>query len=134
MRAQDVAELKAAGIPNLVDAVAEGVRTSDWSVAARVDGKLACIFGIRGYTLLGDIGVPWMLGTEELVHHHRALVRLTPRYIGAMLQAYPRLMNAVHDRNTVSKGWLRALGFTIGPPLPVGADGERFCVFEMKRG
>lgn len=133
LRQQDIDELKAAGDRDPLASIEEASGNSRLAWTARVDGKLACMFGARGYTLLGATGVPWMLGTDELLRHRRALVRLTPRYIGAMLAAYPRLVNAVHDRNTVSKEWLRRLGFTIYAPQPVPPHGELFSVFEMRK-
>lgn len=133
MREADRAECIAAGQPNLHMVVARGVRSSAWSLTALIDGEVAAIIGVaplRG-SLLTDTGVPWMLGTDLVPRHRRALTRVAPGYIARMLQTYPHLINAVHARNTVAVNWLRRVGFTLAPAEPHGPFREPFHVFRM---
>lgn len=133
LRTQDRDELLAAGHEDFAAIIAESVARSAWAVTARVDGRLAAIFGVSvAGTLLAPYGVPWMLGTDEVTRSRRALIQHAPRYISEMLRAYPTLRNLVHARNTVALGWLRRVGFTIGPAVPHPATGEPFHVFEMR--
>jgi hypothetical protein len=131
MREQDVAEVYAAGHSDLRKVVEEGVRISRWSLAARIDGELACIFGlaVRG-SALTPLGVPWLLGTPLVPKHRRVLARLAPRYIQGMLQTAPRLLNTVHARNTVAVQWLKRMGFRLHEPF-AAPTGEMFHLFEM---
>lgn len=134
LRDQDVDELRAAGYEDFASIITESLARSDWAVTATVDGRLACIFGVSAAgTLLSAYGVPWMLGTSLVATNRRALARLAPRYIHEMLQAYPTLRNLVHADNTVALGWLRHVGFTIGPVVPHPNTGAPFHVFELNR-
>lgn len=134
LRAQDRAELDAAGWSDHRQALEESVARSRWTLVALIDGEPACVFGCAEYgTLLAPSGVPWLLGTEAVARHRRVLQRWAPRYIEAMLQEYPRLFNAVHADNTVAVRWLKRLGFTLHPARPAPPTGAPFHVFEMIR-
>lgn len=134
LRAQDRAELDASGWADYAHALDVATKTSRWSRVALIDGELACVFGCaeRG-SLLAPIGVPWLLGTDVLPRHRRVLQQQARRYIAAMLQEYPRLFNAVHADNSVSVHWLKRLGFTMHPAIPVPPHGAMFHVFEISR-
>lgn len=133
MRAADVAECQAAGRPDLAQMLREAVDLSAWSVAARVDGELAAIFGVRPVDgLMGQRGVPWLLGTETLVRHRRSFVRLAPAYIAQMLKAYPLLTNSVHAENTQAVAWLKRAGFRLGDAAPCGPHGAPFHPFTLE--
>lgn len=134
LRDQDRAECIAAGVTDIEAAVAHGIRTSTLCWSARVDGELACIFGVAPIgTVLDPRGACWMLGTPLVRKHRRMLQELTPRYIAEMLEAYPHLLNQVHANNTVATRWLRKMGFVLQHPIPVPPHGELFHLFEMKR-
>lgn len=133
LREQDRAEVLAYVFPNtdIEHAISVCVSRSDWSRTATVDGKLACIFGIAPVGgLLDPRGNPWMLGTDLVPQNRRALARLAPGYIRAMLQMYPHLLNVVHARNTLATRWIARSGFTLGAPFDF--HGEPFQLFEMK--
>ena len=134
MRAQDVDECLAAGHSDMRQVLAHGVAKSTWACTAAVGGVPAAIFGVAPLSpnLLDPTGVPWLLGTDLVPQHQRALARLAPRYITEMLRAYPRLMNVVHARNTVSLRWLERMGFSIHPPHRHKGTGEMFHLFEMR--
>jgi len=124
LRQQDIAELHALEFTNLQHVVHWCVHESEWSWAARVDGGLACIFGVS------PEGAPWMLGTDLVKAHRRILAREAPHYIRQMLKDHPRLVNRVHAANTVAVAWLRRVGFTLHPATPE-PNGEMFHTFEM---
>ena len=129
MRQQDVDEVRAAGFaPD--EAVCCSIADSDWSLTALVDGQVACIFGVAPHPAGG---VPWMLGTDLVPRHRRALARLAPAYIHLMLQDYPLLLNRVHAKNQAAVAWLQRLGFILHPAQPHGPQGEPFHTFEMRR-
>ena len=134
LRDQDAEELRAAGVLNAELAIADGIRRSPLCWTARVDGEIACVFGVAPFgTALDPRGVPWMLGTPLVPKHRRTLQQMTPGYIAQMLEAFPHLLNQVHAKNTVATRWLRKMGFVLQPPMPVGPYGELFHLFEMKR-
>jgi hypothetical protein len=132
LREQDKAELDAAGHPDHLATIKLSIEVSDWARTATVDGRVACIFGVApAGTALDPRGVPWMLGTDLVPQNRRALVRLAPQYIRAMMQTYPHLLNTVHARNTLAVRWLQRAGFALAPAHDV--NGEPFHLFEMRR-
>ena len=131
LRQQDRDELTASGHTDHQRLIAESVAMSDWAHTALVDGRVACIFGVaRHGTLLDPRGIPWMLGTDLVTQNRRALARLAPGYIRAMLRDYPHLINIVHAKNTVATRWLRRAGFVLQPAHD--HNGEPFHLFEMR--
>lgn len=133
MRTQDVDECRAAGCPDLQRVVVSGIARSTMCWAAWVDGEIAAIFGCAPLGgALDPRGAPWLLGTDLVPKHRRILARYTRPYIARMLAAYPHLINAVHEHNTVSVAWLKHMGFELQPVAPYGPLAEPFRIFEMR--
>lgn len=132
LRQADVDECRACGQGDLAPAIAASIEASTWAVTALSAGRMVAIFGVapRG-SLLADVGSPWMLGTDLVREESRALMRLAPQYIAAMLRLYPRLENYVHEENTVAKAWLKRMGFALADAKPHGPLGARFHHFTM---
>jgi hypothetical protein len=134
LRAQDLAELAAAGWADPHVALRQSVQRSRWTRVALIDEVPAAVFGCGEFgSMLAPDGVPWLLGTEAVSRHGRVLQRYARAYIAAMLAEYPRLINAVHAENTVSLRWLRRLGFRVHAPVAVPPHGALFHTFEMTR-
>ena len=134
MRRADVAELHALGEINVNEVVAAGVRDSVHSWACAVDGRLLFLAGVaplRAHLLCENIGVPWLLGTDEMTRHARKLIRLQAPYIALMLKTFPRLVNLVHADNAQSVRWIKSLGFDLQAARPHGPFGAPFRVFTM---
>ena len=132
LRPQDQAECVAGGVTDFRSAVADGVAHSMLCWTGLVDGRVACIFGVRASQgFLGEQGVPWMLGTELVAKNARAFIRNSRPYIAQMLRAYPHLMNYVHAPNRDAIGWLKRMGFVIGGAV-MAPTGEMFYPFEMR--
>jgi hypothetical protein len=135
LRRQDAEEILAAGHVDARTAIVESVNRSMWCYAAHTPDGLAAIFGLAplpGTSVLDPRGVPWLLGTDLIVKHRRALVRLAPGYIRRMLGTHPHLVNLVHARNTMAVRWLQSAGFELGPAQPIRLTGEPFRYFEMR--
>jgi ribosomal protein S18 acetylase RimI-like enzyme len=133
LRAQDRAELVACGESDAVAAIKDGIEASVLCWTIDVGGRVAAVLGLTPLEgLLGDIGVPWMLGTDLVRRHRGALVRLAPAYIARMLAAYPHLLNFVHAENSVAIRWLRSMGFELQPAIPYGPLGAPFHRFDLK--
>lgn len=129
LRAADLAECLAAGVVDIERAIVDGVENSPLCWTALVDDRPAAVFGVRPW---GAVGVPWMLGTDDVITQRRAFIKLAPAYIAKMMQAYPRLMNHVHTENVQAVRWLRRAGFAIQDPHAHPATGAPFQVFEME--
>lgn len=132
LRPQDVAEVEALLGPGRErHAVVEGMRKSMLLWVGTVDGAVACIFGVVPIDMLAGQGAPWLLGTPLIDRHRSAFIRRNRAYIARMLAAFPTLLNIVDVRNTRAIAWLKRMGFTIHPPMNVGAAGLPFHPFTM---
>jgi hypothetical protein len=134
MRAQDRAELAALGRHDVEEVLRESLARSTLAWTTTSDGEPIVIGGAAPLrSLLDDVGVPWLLGTDVAMKHQRAFMTVAPIYIGQMLQTFSHLLNYVHVDNTVSRRWLKRVGFTLAEPAPFGPLGAPFCRFEMSR-
>jgi hypothetical protein len=131
MRPADVAEVHALGkTPERT--LANGIRHSDFAWYCAVDGKPACIGGVATVSVLGGVGMPWLLGTDVVEKNPRALMTKSAIYLRMMRANYTLLRNYVDARNRVAIRWLERVGFEIGPPEPRGPYSMPFQKFEMK--
>lgn len=131
LRPQDRAECLAGGVIDIREAIADGVANSLLCWSATVDGQVACIFGVRPLTFLGETGIPWMLGTPLVADNARVFIKNSRPYIAQMLRAYPYLINYVHAPNRQAIAWLKRMGFAVGP-IVQASTGEMFHPFEMR--
>lgn len=132
-RQADRDELWAGGRITAFDALAVGVEssTSAWTGFAGDDP--ICLFGVAPASLLGGIGIPWLIGTDEVERHQMAFLRRCQPHVATMRSVYDTLVNWVDDRNVVAQRWLRWLGFHVEPPAPFGPDGMPFRRFIWRR-
>lgn len=88
------------------------------------------MFGVSSVSVLGDTGVPWLLGTDQMLTIKRQFIRESARYLGEVLNLYPRLENYVHADNSASLKWLKWLDFNLSGPFSVGPEMADFYKFE----
>lgn len=112
-------------------ALEDGVRNSTYSWAAEIDGEVVCLFGVAPRSILTGTGTPWMLGTGGVVRHGRKFLADCRECLDEAQSVYPTLVNYVDDRNTVSKRWLRWMGFKLDDPEPYGVEKLPFRRFEL---
>jgi hypothetical protein len=132
IREADIVELWAANRVTPEDALLIGIGISTEAWTGLIDGKPVCIFGVAPASMLGGIGVPWMVGTADIDKHAKAFLRRCKSYVKQMLRLYNYLVNYVDSRNTRAIAWLRWLGFTIYDAAPYGFDQAPFHRFEMR--
>ena len=107
---------------------------SDAAWAGTINGKVACVFGVSDAgDVSGDIGMPWMLGSDLIVDHQRLFLRHCADCVEIMQTLFPVLKNHVDQRNTVAIRWLKWLGFVILPTVPHGPFKLPFHPFERIR-
>jgi len=99
-----------------------------------MNGRPELMFGVGDINVLTRVGAPWLLGTDAVVEHYVGFLRGSRDWQRQLSTRYRVLMNAVDDRNEVSKRWLLWLGFTLGEPIPLGVEGRMFRVFRMEAG
>lgn len=126
--------------------IIEGLEESEYTesfftVDAYGDRKLLCIYGLNEFTLsdMGSpIGIPWMLGTNELFkkQYRVDVLRRGKRITDSMSKGYEVLQNKVHAHNYESHKFLRFCGFIVCPEsMPEDIhNGEPFLRFHRIRG
>ena len=120
LRAEDRAEVLALGV-DPVPAILNGVVTAREAWTYRDDGRIICMAGVSPFSLIGQTGVPWLLGSELVPTHRRAFMLETRRMVGRWLTLFPVLRNLVDARYDAAIRWLQWLGFTVGDPFPVAS-------------
>lgn len=129
MRAADVAEIWVGWRHTPAEAIARSVAVSRDAFTGLADGVPFCVFGVGTATAMGDVGSPWMLGTEALPRHARTFLRGSVAFVGHVRGEYSRLENYVDARNTLALRWLKWLGFTMEEAVPFGPDKLPFHKF-----
>lgn len=127
LRKQDRVEVEAATGKSAERVLFDSWRSSKGTWIARVDGVPACLYGIAAHDSFEGFGVPWMVGTDEMLRHQRALIFDAKKWVEKMQAQYPTLINATHARNTAAIRWLRWLGFQFTPEVTV--NGHPFIPF-----
>lgn len=98
------------------------------------DNRPVCMFGVTPMDILGGVGSPWLLGTDEVKNHAKTFMRLNKLYLVQMLDIFPHLVNWVDARHEVSIRWLKWLGFTFDMyPQPYGLYKLPFLRFHMEK-
>lgn len=132
MREADALEVRLAYGMGPVDAVMRSLDASTHAWVGYYDDRPVCVFGVAPLSVLGGIGSPWLLGTDDLVRRPAAFLRRCRPYVAEMLAVYPELVNHVHEGNTASKRWLSWLGFKLEAPAPYGVAGAMFHRFTLE--
>lgn len=88
---------------------------------------------VRGCADCGTFGAVWMLRTPATRRYARAYLAEGRSYVASLLTRFPIILNYVDARNTDSIRWLKHLGFTFAPPVPVGASDALFIPFSKSR-
>ncbi|HFL4765783.1 TPA: hypothetical protein ACG33R_001417 [Escherichia coli] len=110
-----------------------GLKTSTFSCAGLINGRVITIFGVAPGSMIGGTGIPWLVGTDDLEKYQRTFLRRCRKVVNAMLTVYPYLENYVDARNHVAKTWLKWLGFELEEAAPYGLHGLPFHRFHMER-
>lgn len=131
-RPADTAELWAQARITPEQAMRRGIETSVFAFTGMIDETPACMFGVAPASLLGGVGVPWMIAANSIERHQVTFLRACRPVVAEMRRMFPVLVNAVDTRNALAIRWLRWLGFKMLPPRPVGPDGVLFHLFEWR--
>lgn len=133
VRQADIDEItEALGIP-MERALMEAITGSINAKKIVVDGLVVAVFGNATYSILGSVGVPWLISTTHVERHARAFLKVCKPEVQGMLTRHHHLINYVDARNTSAIRWLKWLGFTFGPAVPYGARRFPFHPFTLNR-
>lgn len=131
MREADRVECAALG-HNPKQALRAGLASSSPAWTALVGGRAEAMFGLVATSALGGEGRPWMLGSDAIYAHPRALLRRGPGFLAAMFDATPRLSNLVAADNIRAIRLLRRWGFTLDTETMM-IDNIAFRLFHAER-
>jgi hypothetical protein len=131
MREADIVECRALG-HSPKQALREGLIASSLCLTALLGGRPEAMFGLVVTSALAGEGTPWMLGTEAIYDHPRAMLRWGPRFLAAMLDSTPALSNLVAMGNLRAIGMLGRWGFDISRE-PVVIGDVAFLTFRMEQ-
>lgn len=133
-RAADRAEFWALACQAPEQVMGHALRSSKLAWTGLIDGVPVCMFGVVSASILGDVGRPWMVGTDHLDRHPFVFLRRCKGCVADMLAAFSTLENYVDQRNARAIEWLQWLGFDLNwPGQPMGPYGLPFIRFEMRR-
>lgn len=113
-----------------LDAFLIGFENSDSPYTAEWKGKPIFMFGVSGTK--GEVGIPWLLGTDDIKSIRKSFLRECRGYLEEMHKDYPLLVNQVWAKNEVHIQWLKWMGFTFDEPYPFGPDNELFIRFQKE--
>lgn len=132
VRQADIDELWASSFSTVEGAIERGLRASTAAWTVLYDGAPVTIAGVAPLSILGAVGVPWLVGTAAVERAPVPFLRASRGYVPRMLGLYHHLVNYVDNRNTTAIRYLRWLGFQMGEPTPHGVLGLPFRRFEMR--
>lgn len=123
---EEVAELTDA--PPLA-ALMDSMRLSQRAYTVLVDGTPTIMFGVAVHPDDADLGIPWMLATDDLYRIRKQFLRFGVPVAAKAFEGFKRLINLTSASNTVAHRWLHSLGFTLGEPKPLGLHGADLIPF-----
>ena len=113
-------------------AMRQGFMLSDRCWTALVDGRPEAMFGSVTISALDRRAAVWMLGTDEVYRHGRALLKMGPALIRLAVDSSWWAGNLVSSANGKAIRLLQAWGFTVDPEEYM-VDGVPFRQFWMIR-
>lgn len=85
-----------------------------WS--GRINGNLACIWGVIPPTLMSNQAYLWLYTTDVIKEHQFILIRHSQMVIEEILESYPSICGHAIIGSDKSIRWLKWLGAKFGPP------------------
>ena len=132
LRQADKDEVKASVGLEPLEALRLSCNNSEWIWIVEHEGIPFCIFGLSQFTT--EIGVPWMLATNDLYKHKIYFARESIGMADAFLEIFPTLTNMVDERHKESIEWLSWLGFDFPERIEkYGHEGRPFLQFIRNR-
>lgn len=90
---------------------------SQWSWVGKVDGEVACIWGLSSGCILADEAHLWLLTTDLVEKHKFLFIRYSQRCVEDMLKLFPVIVGDVDINNESAKRWLKLLGAKFSTPI-----------------
>jgi len=108
------------------DIIRASVARSSDTWVGKVDGEIACVWGLIPPSLLGDKAYLWLITTDLVDEHPFCFVRHSQLAIKKLLKEYPIIYGHVLPDNTRGLRWLKWLG------VKVLVDTGKLYEFELR--
>ena len=112
-----------------VEALIDSIEASEASWAVEYKGHAVAIYGIGEHKVHPNVGVPWLLSTDELDVIWKPFLKGSREVIELFSEWYPVLTNAVDINHTKAQAWLEWLGFEPDISFPVGEYHQPFILY-----
>lgn len=129
MRREDSTEVQALGLSPL-DALTHSLDNSFIAEAAVIGEDVAAVWGACAEALAGRKAYVWMLGTDHVPRHAKALLRGSRSFVAHIHRFYPLLECLVDVRYYQAMSWARWLGFR--QVAVVSAPDTSFALFQKE--
>lgn len=83
---------------------------SQYVYVGKVDGKVACMWGLVSPTLLSDQAYLWLYSSPLVEQHKFLFIRHSQRWIEEALREYSVIVGHVTRGNTKAVQWIKWLG------------------------
>ena len=136
MREGDKEECRAGGFSPL-EALSQSFELSIVSYTLNTpDGVPAAITGVSPSSIGANIGVIWMLGTDDISKHKIYALRRCKPFIANLYDELGMdcFYNCTYIKNKLHHSWLRWLGFTFLRTVTLPPDGQEFLEFVRLKG
>lgn len=108
------------GISDAEARLEQFLKVSVFTWVGKVDGKVACVWGLIAPSVLSDTAYLWLLTTDLVDEHKFMFIRWSQRYIEKMLVIYPHIIGNADTRFPNNIRWLKFLGATFAEPEGFG--------------
>lgn len=112
-------------------ALRDALSRSDTAWTAMVDGQPEAMLGVVIESVMGGDARPWMLGTDEVMNHPRALLLWGDAIVAHLHNSNFTLSNLVSARNHKAIRLLKRWGFTVSEEQQ-DVGGEMFRPFRKE--
>ena len=133
LRSQDLQELEYAHDLSPLEALTASFYASE-ECNTMIDNN-GNIIGMFGIGRIGDQGKIWLTATEGLNDTKivKQFLKENKIWLDQVKHNYSRLFNFVYEGNTITKRWLKWLGFNLNHRVPkYGRKEKPFWLFEME--
>lgn len=133
LRQEDFNEVFASTGEHPYDAIMEGwkMSTKRWLIFNE-KGEPVAVLGVRPTEMFGDVGIPWLLGTDGLTKMKKFFMKISKPIIEEMKESFEILVNYVDSRYVKTTRWLDWCGFIVEDAEPFGKIGLPFHRFYME--
>lgn len=132
VRPADTDELYASAGSTPTEAMIFGLEQGEETYTGLIDDVPVCMWGVALESLIGNVGMPWMVATTMADKHAMTFLRHCREDVTGVLSKYKKLFNYVDARNTKAIAWLKWLGFAIEEPAPYGVLNMPFHRFSLE--